>query len=483
MKLELTQKLQQQQILTPQMILSMKILLLTNQELELRIENEITENPALEVKEPSAEEEGTPSALEGEPLSPLPADEKDEHLFRHLDGFQNLPPLYYFEGPPSRRSHGEDSFDKHEALQNLAGEPPGLREDLIQQLHFLDLPARLVEIGEYIINNFDERGYLVDTPQAIHQALNQACERPVPGEEFTAALEAVRSLDPPGVGAENLQGCLILQLKRDPQSYPLEIEILQNHVEDLRQNKIPKIAKDLGKTMDEVKDALEIIAMLDPYPGRQFSSPRIDYLRPDAMVENVNGKLQVKIEDRYLPNLQISESCRQLLESCHGQPEVTGFLRKKIESAQMLIQAIRQRQRTLEDIVEAIINYQKEFMEHGPSHLKAMKMQTIADQVGVHISTISRAIKGKSIQTPYGIFELRYFFTGGVENAEGEVESRRKVYQKIAELIQNEDKSHPLSDTEVANKLREQGLDIARRTVTKYRDQEGILPSRLRKVY
>jgi len=179
----------------------------------------------------------------------------------------------------------------------------------------------------------------------------------------------------------------------------------------------------------------------------------------------------------------VSDSCKTALKESRGNREVSGFLRKKIDSAQWLIQAIQQRQRTIHDIAVAMVDYQREFMLHGPERLKAMKMQTIADLVGVHISTISRAIKGKHVLTPYGLFEMRYFFTGGVGNEKGEVESRRNVYRLISEIVENEDKRKPLSDTAIAKELNERGLQIARRTVTKYREQEGIPSSRLRRSY
>ena len=300
-------------------------------------------------------------------------------------------------------------------------------------------------------------------------------------DDFDVALSVVRKLDPPGIAAENLQQCLLLQLARDQQDYPVETEIILNHLDDLRDNKIPKIAKDLKATIEEIQDALEIIRSLNPRPGSQFESEATIYVRPDVIVElSEAGELQVRVESSSLPQLNVSESCKNLAKD-RKNPDVTRFVRKKIESAQWLIQAIQQRQRTLNDIAVSVVDYQRSFMMKGPEHLRAMKMQTIADLVGVHISTVSRAIKGKYMQTPWGLFEMRYFFTGGVGNASGEVESRRNIYRKISEIIDNEDKSRPYSDSAIAKQLQESGLSIARRTVTKYREQENIPSSRLRK--
>ena len=472
MNIELVQQLKQQQILAPQMILSMDILLLTNQELEARIEKEFMENPALEILEKKVD---APSEDSKQAEDQKSADDGQQDIFEQLDNFQNLPRLDLFK--PQRKTSSD--FDKQEALQNIEGEPPGLRDYLLQQVHLMELPDHIIEISEFIINDIDDRGYLLHPEDSIRDSLGEE----VNDEDFSTALSIVRSLDPAGVGAENLQECLALQLLRDCQSYPLEMEILQNHVEDLRQNKIPKIARDLGKTVDDIKYALEIISMLKPYPGREFSSKPKIYIRPDVIVQDNNGEFKITVQDQDLPPLRVSETCKQILSENRKNREVSSFLKKKIDSAHWLIQAVRQRHLTIQDIALCIVKFQSDFMKKGIENLKAMKMQTIADLVGVHISTISRAIKGKYIQTPFGMFEMKYFFTGGVERSDGELESRRNVYRQISELIDNEDKKHPLSDTAIARNLRTSGLDIARRTVTKYRDQEGIPPSRLRKEF
>jgi RNA polymerase sigma-54 factor len=479
MNIELVQQLKQQQILAPQMILSMDILLLTHQELATRIEKEFMENPALEISEPQADDpvEGSPPAAAVAPDAAAPDASRSviEEIAR-LENFRHFDPLAEFR----RRPSGGEDFDKQEALQNLEGHPPGLRECLVEQLQLLDLAADVREAAEFLVNELDDRGYLLHPAASLRQELR---ESGMPEAVFDQALATLRSLDPAGVGAENLEDCLRLQLLRDGQDYPVELAILERHLDDLRQNKIPKIAKDLGKTVEEIKDALEILAMLDPYPGRDFDTAPRHYIQPDVVVEEESGDFKVTVHDQDIPSLQVSDTCKSLLSQHRKDREIASFLRKKIDSAQWLIQAVKQRRQTIRDIAACIVKYQIEFMRHGPSCLRAMKMQTIADLVGVHISTISRAIKGKYMQTPVGLFEMKYFFTGGVERADGEVESRRIVYQHIAELIKNEDKRRPLSDTAIARMLRSKGLDIARRTVTKYRDQEKIPPSRLRKAY
>ena len=465
MKLELTQKLQQQQILGPQMILSMDILLLNAADLQQRVEQEFMENPALEISEKFGETKGSVDAP--------PADQPFEKVgqFEAAD---------LGAGSLRSRAAGKKASDtKLETLQNTEGRPPGLKDYLMSQVRLAGLTRTTSELAEQLVNNLDHRGYLVAPAQELYESLGDSCDR----LNFDEALDVVRHLDPPGVGAENLQECLLLQLDRDPQDYPLESEIILHHLQDLGQNRLPKIAKEIGANLEELKDALEIIQSLDPLPGARYESAPTIYVRPDVFVEEVDDELTVRIEDYHLPQLTVNTSCRQLTKSSTRNSEVNTFLRKKIDSAQWLIQAIEQRQRTLLDIAVAMVNHQRDFMLLGPENLKALKMQTLADKVGVHISTISRAIKGKYVQTPYGLYELRYFFTGGVGNADGEVESRRNVYRMIAELVEKEDKGRPYSDPALARLLQGQGLSIARRTVTKYREAQGIPSSRLRKEY
>lgn len=470
MKLELSQSLQQQQILAPQMILSMDILLLPTLDLEQRIRQEFVENPALEIAEPQPEKEPEQPPNDASQGS-------DSGIFSRLEAFESQP-SYYFSGTP-RKGSSDASSAKHEALQNTEGRPPGLKESLIQQVHLKSLASGVREAAEEVINNLDHRGYLVCSEDELKVSMADVFDLRLIDE----AIGVVRNLDPPGVGAENLRQCLLLQLQRDRQDYPLETAIIRDHLLDLGLNKIPKIAKDLGRTVDEIKDAIEIIASLDPIPGGRLEQEPTIYIRPDVYVEVDGDEISVRVESGSIPRLQISDSCRGILKESRGNREVTDFVRRKIESAQWLIQAIEQRQRTLQEIATCMVEYQRQFMLDGPEKLRAMKMQTVADLVGVHISTVSRAIKGKHVQTPWGLFELRYFFTGGVGNSEGEVESRRNVYRWIEEIIQNEDKRHPLSDSQIARELRGLGLQIARRTVTKYREQEGIPSSRLRKSY
>lgn len=466
MRLELTQKLQQQQVLAPQMILSMDILLLPTLDLEQRIQDEFSENPALELVD-----------QEQPAVNPEPAvkDAADRPLHERLRDSRD----WSFEDRGPRKSSFTASDAKHAALQNTPEKPPGLKESLMEQLRLKNIPERVLEIGENIISCLDNRGYLDCEPEELPDWIEN---NPEPAE-IKEALDIVRALDPAGICATDLQDCLLLQLHRVGRDCRLEETIIRNHLQALSQNKLPALARALGKSMDEIKKAADLISSLDPMPGRQIDSEETIYIRPDVLVEEIDGSLEISVLDYSLPRLEISRSCRTALRDARKDREASAFLRKKIESAKWLIQALEQRQRTIKDIAVAIVEHQQGFMLKGGKRLEALKMQTIADTVGVHISTISRAIKGKYIETPVGIYEMRYFFTGGVDNAEGEIESRRNICRRISDLVEKENKKKPYSDTVITRLLREDGLRIARRTVTKYREHENIPASRLRRSY
>ena len=298
------------------------------------------------------------------------------------------------------------------------------------------------------------------------------------------SLALVQSLDPPGIGGRDLKECLLLQLERDRQQYPLEEMIVRDHLDDLGHNRLPKISKALGVNIETLKEAVENIASLNPRPGLLFGGEVPRFIKPDVVVEEVEGKYVVRVESDYLPRLRISAHYQRLYKEGRKNPEIRQYLKKKFDNAEWLIAAIRQRQSTLQKISEEIVDIQSGFLDHGISHLKPLKMVEVAERVGVHVSTISRAISEKYIQTPRGIFPLKYFFTGGATKSDGSTEARGSVIQRIKNLIKAEDKDNPLSDIYIAKRLAEDfNIKISRRTVTKYREAEGIASSRERRVY
>ncbi len=311
----------------------------------------------------------------------------------------------------------------------------------------------------------------------------QKFDQPPSRELFQRALEIVQSLEPPGVGGQDLKECLLLQLKRDVQTYPVETQIIENHLDDLANNRLPKIAKALGISVDDVKVSADTIASLNPIPGKLFGGQPPRFIRPDVVVEEVNGHYEVRVDTESVPRLQVSSYYRELYRNSVKDAELKKFIKKKLESAEWLISAIRQRQSTLQRIAEEIVEIQKGFLDHGISHLQPLKMVDVADRVGVHVSTISRAISGKYIQTPRGIFELKFFFTGGAMKTDGTMEARGSVIQRIKDLIASEDKRNPFSDIDIVKKLEGYDIKISRRTVTKYREAENIPSSRQRRAY
>lgn len=372
------------------------------------------------------------------------------------------------------------------------------------------------ELAAEIIYNLDSRGYLLYSLADIFEDLTsgsgaggaagsdgasaaggrvggngdreaEPAEVPVLDEEdrwaLGLALAVVQSLEPAGVGGRTLQECLLLQLRRDPQDYPLEERIISEHLGDLGHNRLPKISRALGVTIEDVKLAGENIASLNPLPGKLYGSELPRYVKPDVVVDEIDGRYEVRVDSDYIPRIQISDHYRTLYQQSKKDPAIKRYLKKKIDNAEWLLTAIRQRQSTLLRIAQAIVEVQSGFLDHGISHLRPLKMADLADRLGVHVSTISRAISGKYIQTPRGIFDMKFFFTGGATKDDGNVEARGSVIQRIKDLIANEDKSNPLSDISIVRKLAESGIKISRRTVTKYREAEAIPSSRERRSY
>ena len=293
----------------------------------------------------------------------------------------------------------------------------------------------------------------------------------------------MQGLEPPGVAARSLEECLLLQLDERSPDYPFLRRLIADHFQDILKNRYPGITRALGCSMDELKAAIEQIGALNPIPGALFGEEPAPHVVPDLRVELVDGQYRVILEDADLPPLRIAGYYARRLQQKGLDAKTQAYLRDKLQSARWLIDAIQQRRSTIFNITSAIVDEQKGFFDKGPMSLKPLKMQDIADTVGVHVSTVSRALAGKYVQTPRGVYSLKHFFTGGVEKENGEVESWEVVRQKLLHVVENEDKSSPLSDEEVAAELAKQGIEIARRTVSKYRKVLGIPSSRRRKEY
>jgi RNA polymerase sigma-54 factor len=503
----MTTRMSQTMILAPRMIQSMEILQLPIMALEERIQQELQDNPVLEQRDTTEEA----PALELEDFNadaPAPGDETrdpgagelviDESGSNELD-FDRLEALsrdwedhFNEEHRPSRSGMDEEGDKKHDAMQNMASRPQSLQDYLSDQLSFLDLPAEQARLVRYVITHVDDSGFLSvpdeADPERRHRRcptldeLARACEQTTTGAQIEEAIHIIQKLDPPGVGARDTRECLLLQLTPEtPHRDVLRVLIL-NHLDDIAHNRLPAIQRRTGFELNAIKEAIEVLRHLNLRPGARFTAENIPYVVPDILVERTDeGDYTVRLLDDWLPNIYISKRYVDLYREKGSDPKTKEYLKRKIQAAQWLQESIEQRRNTLEKVTRAIIQHQRAFLDKGPEHIEPLKMQQIADQVGVHVTTVSRAVDDKWVQTPRGIFPLKRFFGGGTHTATGEEVAWETIKQKLLEIIGVEDKSNPLSDEDLVNKLHEAGFPVARRTVTKYRKMLNIPSSRQRK--
>jgi RNA polymerase sigma-54 factor len=327
-----------------------------------------------------------------------------------------------------------------------------------------------------LIGNIDEAGFLkVDLEET-------SFDLGIPFDDLEEAKILIQSFDPVGVGASDLRDCLLIQLERLGKHHSLEYRIIDQHLDDLARKRYPQIAKKLSVAPEQITAAAEHIASLDPRPGSRFGTDNNTYVTPDVTVEQVGGEWTVTIHNEQVPRLRISNSYKDLMASGNSR-EAKTYIRDKIRAGKFLIKSIHQRQETIKSIAEEIVKRQTEFFERGPSKLKPMNMAQVADVVGVHETTVSRAVSGKYVATPHGVFEMKYFFTTGYETDSGETMSNTSVKRALGELVASEDSKKPLSDQAIMKELEKNGIKIARRTVAKYREELHILPSHMRRSY
>jgi RNA polymerase sigma-54 factor len=470
----LQQRLSQQLRLAPQIIQSIEILQLPAMDLMELIENELQENEMLEVAEAPSDPLAAPA-----PAAAPADDDNDDEAERVFDRLEALAEAD--RAPRGSRAAAEEASDrKWEALQNAAAPSEGLADHLMEQLDLLDLRPEVRAVAREIVWNLDEAGLLRGTLEDVVAAMDD----PQPLAVAEEALKAVQSLEPAGVGARTLTEALLLQIPDDDPDADRKRRLLRDHLDDLERNKIPRIAHALGCSIEDVYALKAEIGRLNPRPGAAWSSTPVRHIHPDAVVEWADGEYQVRLVDDYLPRLALSSNVRRLLRDARSDPKLKEYVKRKVDAAKWLIEAVTQRQNTLSRVAREIVQRQRDYLEFGLSHLRPLKMQEVADALGIHVSTVSRAISEKHVQTHRGIVPFKFFFTGGTENEEGGVESRASVRERVKEIIDAEDKANPLSDDDVADRLsKEHGLAIARRTVTKYRKALRIPSSRQRRVW
>ncbi|MGN6507048.1 MAG: RNA polymerase factor sigma-54 [Tepidisphaeraceae bacterium] len=489
-------RMDQRQVLTPRMIQSMEILQLPLGALEERIDQEMQVNPVLEMRVRDREAGEAPA--EAGPTLNRADDERSLAItddgaadFRRLDRLSDyLENEEFSTNSTFRPSHwaGQDRDAKMDAMANTASRGSNLTEHLLQEWAFVEAPADVKKVGAVLIDYIDADGYL-KTP---FDRIQLESRDPLTIEQMQQALKLVQTLDPAGVGARDLRECLLLQLDAleededlaEGHDFDLERALVGNHLDDLAQNRYPLISKKLGYSIDEIKAAVRRLARLQPHPGRAFGSVEAPPITPDAEIffNEETGKYDVKMSRDVAPSLYLKARYLKLLKN-NPDKQTKDFLNNNVRNAKWLIEAIEQRRSTIERVIRVVVDTQRDFFDHGPEHLKPLPMIGVADQLGVHVATVSRAVSEKWVQTPRGVFPLRRFFSGGTQSASGEDMSWDAVKEKLKIIVDNEDKQNPLNDDELVEKLQEQGIDIARRTVAKYRKVLNLPTARQRKAY
>lgn len=459
-----SQSLSQQQVLAPQLQQSLQILQAPVLELRALIQSEIEANPTLEM-------EDTDVKIEDKQREEEEFDKEFEKLSKLDDEWRD-----YMSQSASYAKRNEDEEERRQFFFDSLSEQQTLQQHLLEQLRNCDLSESDIQLGELLIGNVDDSGFLATTPDEI--AGNTGLEV----EDLNRVLEVVQTFHPVGVAARDLRECLLIQLKRIGKEGSLEWKIASGHIADLGKKRFPEIARRCGTTVDCVQRAAIFIGTLDPKPGQIFSPDPNNYVLPDVTVEKIGGEWIVSLSGDQIPHLRISNTYKDMM-AAENKDEVREYIREKIRSGKFLIKSIHQRQQTISNIAHEIVKRQQEFLEQGPSGLKPMTMVQIADIVGVHETTVSRAISGKYMATPHGVFDMKYFFTPGYQTESGASMSNTSVKGKIEALVSKEDPKNPLSDKEIVDLLKKEGIPIARRTVAKYRNELNILPSNMRKSF
>ena len=505
-------RMDQRQLLTPRMIQSMEILQLPLAALEERIEQELQANPVLELRE----NEGEPAA-EGETPAEPGNEAREEFsegeqalVVKENDGAEDFDRLEKiseyldnedYSGSLKNRvnssSYEGERDKKLDALNNTAARGGNLGEHLMDQWLFVEAPPGVKKAGEAIISAITPEGYLYTELAAIQQ---ESTKVPLTIEDLHAALKLVQQLEPAGVGARNVRECLLLQLDAIEENAPdedhdleLERKLVSEHLKDLEMNRYPQISKKLGRSIDELKAAVKRLGRLHPHPGKQIGVDEAPPVTPDAIIylDEETNKYEIQMTNDPCPNLYISGTYRKMLkqrgEDKHGHAPIDKktreFLSNNVRNARWLLESIEQRRGTILRVIRQVVDAQREFFDKGPESLKPLPMIEVADRLGIHVATVSRAVSEKWIQTPRGVFPLRRFFSGGTTSAEGEDMSWDAVKEKLKVIIDNEDKQNPLNDDEIVEKLADQGLTLARRTVAKYRKILNIATARQRREF
>jgi RNA polymerase sigma-54 factor len=473
MEARLTLRQTQRLVMTPMLQQAIQLLQLSTIELQELLQKELTENPMLE--ESPAEEGPAPEPAPEAPT--LDATPPDAPATTEAPEVPELPfdLTEIMFGPPDERTLVQQEQHEETRFENFVGGTTSLADHLDEQLRLSVAETEVRLAGEEIIGNLDEDGYLRATLEEMSEKTH------LPLAVFEAALALVQSFDPPGVGARDLRECLLIQLRQQTDPDPLAVEILEGHFDAFQRCKYAELARALKRDPDRVQEAVEEIANLEPKPGRRFAPSDTRYVVPDVYVHKTDDGYAIVLNDDGIPRLRINPYYRSML----GRDKEDGarrYVEDRLRSAIWLIKSVHQRQRTLYRVTDSIVKFQKEFLAGGLPHLRPLSLRDVAEDIGMHESTVSRVTTNKYVQTPQGLFELKFFFHSGIASGRGEMVSSISVKKMIQDLVGQESQQKPLSDQEITRALKQGGLSIARRTVAKYREELGILPSHQRKL-
>ena len=459
--IEQTQKL----VMTPELIQAIQILQFNTQELDAYVAEQLVANPVLEADKPAESDESV-----GAPEERAGAGEIDWLEYIKDRGYDDI----------SYRQWEYSNYDKEYTFEQYATNDNDvtLSEHLLFQFQFAHTKKSCRNIGRYIIESLDDNGYMTLSVEEI------ALKFDAPVEKVNEVLDIIHGFDPPGVGAKDIKECLLIQLEHLNLLDELTKDVIVSYLEDIAANRLGFIAKETGRSVHDIQEAADLIRKLEPKPGRQFASQTaVRYIIPDVLLEKTENEYIVTVNENSAPRLIVSPYYEKLLAESERDAGLSKYLSNRLNSAVWLIKSIEQRKQTIYNVVQAIVKYQVEFFDYGPKYLKTLTLKQIAEEVGIHESTVSRSINGKYMQTPRGVFELKYFFTSGIADSDGIGISSKSIKTFIKEIIDSEEPKTPYSDQDMAIMLGKKGIGISRRTVAKYRDEMNILSSSKRKRY
>jgi RNA polymerase sigma-54 factor len=474
-------QLKQEMKINPRLYQAMDLLYMPLLDLQQHIKQELLNNPFLDLEEPQVTEEETAPQNEKQEQEKEKAKEEIDWEEILLDGFD----------AGGRRAEYEDK----EYFEPVSVDSRDLYDHLRDQLMLMPLSPRQMLLGEEIIGNIDENGYLTCSIEDVVNGLNQwvadngeqwfgedESRHPFTPSEGEDLLRTIQGMDPAGIGARGLRECLLLQLRDMQAEDTLTYKIINDYFDQLINHRWSEISKELSITPKDVQTAADEVAKLDPKPGLKYAAPSDNYITPDLIVEKIDGEYLVFLNDTSLPRLKLSKTYRDIARDKNKfKGENKEFISNKLNSANWMIQAIEQRRQTMLKVMNFIVDRQREFFEKGVQYLKPLTLREVAEVINMHESTVSRVTNEKFVQTPRGVLPLKFFFSSGLSTTSGEDVSARGIKAKIQKLVGDEESRRPLTDQAIVNILKDEGIQIARRTVAKYRDQLGILSARMRK--